>query len=363
MNLPVARPLAIAFVAGNRTPRLYDREASFIYRCENLAAALALQGHDVLRCHLSQLPRTGRYDIVVLHRPRLTLSLRWQLRRWRSTGTRVLADVDDLVFASELAGSSPSVLNRRYPLPVVEAQFRDCAAALVRMDGISVSTEALFEACRDRWPEAVRPVLHLQPNAVFHSWPALAATRPEASAGPVLRYLPGTRSHDRDLALIAGPLTECLRRHPQFSLEVVGPVDLPLDLPAGRVHHRDKLPFEQFHTVFDGTWLALAPLEATPFNRCKSALKWIEAGFWGVPTLGSALPDAARRLGAGTPLAEGLDDWRHWLSLLCGQPELRHRLAAEQRARVLALPDIHAQVPGWLDFALGGKPTRAGVDR
>jgi hypothetical protein len=309
------------------------------------------------------MPRAGRFDIVVLHRPRLSLALRWQLRRWRSAGTRVLADVDDLVFASELAGSSPSVLNRRYPLPVVEAQFRDCAAALARMDGISVSTEALLEACRDRWPGTGRPALHLQPNAVFHSWPALAAATPEQDARPVLRYLPGTRSHDRDLALIAGPLTECLRRHPQFSLEVVGPVDLPLDLPADRVHHRDKLPFEQFHTVFGGTWLSLAPLEDTAFNRCKSALKWIEAGFWGVPTLGSPLPDALQRLGAETPLAKVAEDWRHWLSSLCEQPELRHRLAAEQRARVLALPDIHAQVPGWLAFALGGSSLGAGRGR
>ena len=36
-------------------------------------------------------------------------------------------------------------------------------------------------------------------------------------------------------------------------------------------------------------WVVMAPLEDTQFNRCKSALKLLETGVWGVPLIATLI--------------------------------------------------------------------------
>ena len=53
--------------------------------------------------------------------------------------------------------------------------------------------------------------IHWLPNAVHRSWRGLDNPPATDRAEPVLRYLPGTRSHDRDFALVAPVLSALLR--------------------------------------------------------------------------------------------------------------------------------------------------------
>ena len=81
------------------------------------------------------------------------------------------------------------------------------------------------------------------------------------SALQVLTYLPGTRSHDRDFSMIAGPLSRFLRFHPEVELRITGPLNCRLDVPPRQVRHGDKVAFANYHQQFDGIWVNLAPLE------------------------------------------------------------------------------------------------------
>jgi hypothetical protein len=45
---------------------------------------------------------------------------------------------------------------------------------------------------------------------------------------------------------------------------------------------------ERLHDL--GWWVAIAPLEDTPFNRCKADTKWVEYAFCGIPAVVSDLP-------------------------------------------------------------------------
>jgi len=291
-------------------------------------------------------------DIVVVHRPRVSFGL-WQLvRRLRRTGARLIADFDDLVFDEAYAVFSPAVRNGISPLWMLRRRFREHHAAVKWFDHVTVSTDALGDHARRCFPGRPVTVLH---NAVHWHWrrePRTSGADHPAAPGRVISYLPGTRSHDRDFALIAEPLTRFLRAHPEVQLAVTGPLNFRLDLPEDQIVHRDKVPFASFAQQFAGVWVNLAPLEDTPFNACKSALKAIEAGYWGIPTICSPNPDYARLSAAGAlPAVEG-KGWFDWLERLLDEREYR-RLTEGMRERTLALADVERQARVFLDQVVG----------
>ncbi|OYT85616.1 MAG: hypothetical protein CFE46_17920 [Burkholderiales bacterium PBB6] len=372
------RPLTIAFLACNKNPDRFREDASWLYRCDNLAAALGQAGHAVHQGHwrrfggaavrqlvgraaeTDERPARRAPDIIVLHRPQLSLGLRARLWWWRRQGTLVLADVDDLVFLPELAPQSPGVLNGWVGLPEIRRRFAAHAAALALVDGVTVSTTALASEVAARWPG--KPVLVLH-NAVHHSWrteastlqpPGTDATHP----GPVIRYLPGTRSHERDFAAVAPVLASLLQQHPEVQFDIVGPLTLPEPFPLAQVRQRSKLPFDQYKTAVCGATVNLAPLEPTRFNASKSGLKVVEAAWWGVPTLCSPNADTHRlaQAGAGAVQACSLDAWRIELERVLFEPAHRAALASDLRERVLAVADIHADARTWLGWVQGRLP-------
>lgn len=363
----MSRPLAIAFLACNKNADRFREDASYAYRCDNLAHELSALGHQVVCAHLSRCP-DQRFDWVVLHRPQLAWNTgwrsRWNLRRLRAAGARVIADVDDLIFRPELAHLSPGVLNDLVSLRHTRARFAAHRAALQQVDAISVSTQDLADELADEPAEQspAKPVLVL-PNSVHHSWRALPAPSHHAPT-PVIRYLPGTRSHDRDFLQASAGLAQVLREHPQVRLSVTGPLQLPPGLPLAQVDHQPRLPFADYAQAIAGASVNIAPLEPTRFNRGKSALKVMEAGFWDVPTVCSPWPDAHRFDKAGAVFAHSTDEWARQLSTLLFNPAARQAATLGLRERVLALADGPTQALRWLAWtqSLGAQHASAATD-
>jgi hypothetical protein len=344
-------PLHFAFVACNRNAARFREDPSFIYRCENLAAALAAAGHRTSLLHLSAFPWRERVDVALFHRPRLNLRLRAALFLLRRRDGVAVADLDDLVCDEALSRFNPGVLNGQVPERAIRRLYAAHRRALARFDHLTVSTEPLAEEVRSRFPAARVEIL---PNAVHRSWRNGQEPAPSAEKDRVITYFPGTRSHDRDFAVYADGVARFLAAHPAARLEVTGP--LRFDLPArpGQVVRHEKVPFPRFAERVRGAWVNLAPLEATPFTRCKSALKVLEAGFWGAPTICSPLPDAERFAFAGAIQAsDGQACFEALQSLL--EPA---RYAAATRglpARVLAQADVGRVAEAFLQF-VGAKP-------
>ena len=87
----------------------------------------------------------------------------------------------------------------------------------------------------------------------------------------------------------------------------------------------------------------------TPFTQCKSALKVIEASYWGKPTLCSPIPDTERLLDCGAiPIdsAEALYDKLSGLLDAANYQVQTDRL----RERVLSLTDIYAHAEQFCQF-------------
>ena len=331
----------LGIVANTKSASRFSLDPAFVYRCLNLTFTVKADLHGIWNGHIAHLPWWQPWNTVVFHRPRDTWRLRF-LTAWLSRrGTRLVADFDDLVFDPSLARFSPGVLNGLVSLEATEAQFRSHQRAAARFDVITVSTEPLAVHAAAIPGSAARVVV--VPNALHGSWLDMPP-HPAPGPDPVLSYLPGTRSHDRDFASVADGLSGVLQRHPRARLSVTGPLSFQLPAVAERVLHHPKLPFERYHEAFRGVHINLAPLEATPFTECKSAIKVMEAAWWGIPTVCSSLPDAARFVGAGAIMVDSPRAFAEATEDL-----LRSGAAYDPglRERVRPLADIHAVARQW----------------
>jgi hypothetical protein len=323
--------LRIAFVAHTKNAKVFRQDASFVYRCENLGLALQKAGHEVRWLHWTAIRPFDTFDVVVFHRPRYC-TLWYAMFCWlKRSGCTLIADVDDLIFDTELVCYSPGVLNNLLSLEKIQQQFTANYRALACFEQITVSTQPLAQHIERCFPKTQWQVL---PNAVHDSWKGLA-TQTVISPQPVITYFSGTRSHDRDFAVYAPALTQFLADNAEVQLHITGLLQFNLKARREQIVHHEKVAFAQYANLVQQAWLNLSPLEKTPFTECKSALKVIEAGFWNIPTLCSPFSDALRFESAGAVFAADEQSCFTALNALLN-PEYYALISADLSTRVLA---------------------------
>lgn len=342
------RGLRIAFVACNKNPARFGEDPSFIYRCENLGAGLRALGVEVWLGHISRFPWQRRFDWVVFHRPKASWRFRLLHACLRSRGTGMSADFDDLVFDPAFACFSPGVVNEQVEFAATLKNFSLHREALAMFSAVTVSTQPLAELVACGFGTATVYVL---PNAVHWSWHSMPEIRPRGwDERPVIGYFPGTRSHDRDFAQVSEVIGRVLARHSKVILNVTGPLTFNITARPNQIMHHEKLCFSRFHERFAGVSINLAPLEPTPFTRCKSALKVIEGAFWNIPTICSELPDAERLVGSGALQASECGEFEDCLERLLTDPEFLTRTRTGLRTRILQKANIYLLAGDWLDW-------------
>lgn len=313
--------LSVTFVACNKNPALYRQDPSFIYRCENLGLALQSLGCQVKFLHYSELQISEPSQIILFHRPNYRLFLSYKLQRLAKNGSILVADVDDLIFHPDWAEFSPGVRNQLVSKRVTAAAFKKNMNALKLFRYISVSTTELQQRLKEVLPQANTVVLH---NAVHLHWHTLAPQQQEDIATPCLiSYWPGTRSHDRDFQQITAPLEQIFAEHAHLKLVITGPLQTKLKLNEQQLIQTEKVAFSNYAQVVTKSHINLLPLEQTFFNQHKSALKVIEASFFGIPTLSSSLPDLAHLPERSYKVMHSEQDWYNSLKLLISQPVKR----------------------------------------
>ena len=333
--------LKIAFVSSHPSLRRFRRDPSYIYRCENLGLALQRLGHRVSFVHLKALLLPRRFDVAVFLRPSDALLYRHVVARLRRQGTVLVGDCDDLLFDPACAAFRPSVINGSADRDETAAKFRRHHDALAALDRFIFSTEELSDRYRALHPDAAVTIL---PNAVHSGWRDIA---PNPAPPRVLTYFSGTRTHDRDIALIAAPLQRVLDAQPDLSVQLVGPITPPFSHP--RLLVRKKVAFSDYPYVLRDSYLNLAPLEDTPFNRSKSALKAIEPGFFEVPTIASPVGDFTRVAVDGVRYARDDAEWEAQIAAACA-PERHAQLRRGLRQRILAHADIDRFAEAFVRF-------------
>ncbi len=336
--------LKIAFVSSHPSIRRFRRDPSYIYRCENLGLALQRLGHQVSLLHLKALVLPRRFDVAVFLRPATSFLYQHVVNRLRRQGTRLIGDCDDLLFDPACAAFRPSVINGTTSREETVRKFRRHHDALALLDRFTFSTDELVQRYRALRPGAA---VTLIPNAIHAAWHSIT---PVPSPPRMLTYFSGTRTHDRDIALIAGPLTRVLDAHPDLSVQLVGPIVRPFDHPRLLTHK--KVAFKDYPYMLRDSYLNLAPLEDTPFNRSKSALKAIEPGFFDVPTVASPVGDFKRIDVDGVLYANSDAEWERRIAFAC-DPTTHTRLRSGLRQRVLAHANIDEFAHAFVRFVTG----------
>jgi len=340
-------PLNIAFVSGHPRPWKYRQDASFIYRCENLGLALRRLGHRVTFAHLNRLLLPVRFDVVVFMRPAASWRFEHVVRRARAAGALLLGDFDDLLFDPRFASFRPSVVNDPHMLSRALERFTRYAQAIGMLDGALLSTDELMARFEEAHPATRCAVI---PNAPHHSWlrlpPAVTAT-PHA-----ITYFSGTRTHDRDFSLVEGALEELLARRDDVVLRVVGPVRT--SIRSARVECHERVPFARYAELVRQSHVNIAPLEDTPFNRCKSAIKVLEAAVLGVPSVVSPVGEYLRIRTPGVLYAADPAEWAAQIDFAC-DPGKHAWLAQGLRERILGLADVDAFAHAFVRFALAAQ--------
>jgi hypothetical protein len=276
------------------------------------------RGADVVRADKLPSSVARRAHTVVCVRPLVTPAVEQTLSELRRAGIRLVADYDDLLFAGDVSGLPASVKGSGGERKGRQ-QLARYAASLHSFDHFIVSTRALAVRLLTLHSAASVSVV---PNGLSATWVAQGrALYPAYVDGDplVIRYFSGSPSHDQDFSSILSPLNEFLEQNPEVALEIVGPLRLATKaLPAARVSWRPTVRYEHLPQQLAATWVNLSPLATTEFNACKSAIKFLESGAFGCPTLASRSDDLSRHqeLGAPVVLCDTQQDWYRELTVM-----------------------------------------------
>lgn len=335
------KPLRIAFVSVHPSVRRYRNDGSYVYRCENLALALSAMGHKTYLLHINSLLFRSDFDVVVFLRPELSWKFEYAVRRLRARGVQLIADVDDLIFDPDCADFRPSIRNGKSNHDEVRKAFASNAAAMRMMDKVQFSTSELAHRYKALYPDAIVNVI---PNAGYRTWSQIM---PNPDTGRNISYLVGTRTHDRDFSLVAPVLRRLLDRHTDLTVRLVGPIDVGLN--HERVKRLERVSFDKYAGLVRDSYIAIAPLEDTPFNQCKSAIKLVEGGMMNVPTIASYVGDYKNINVLGLLHATTPEEWEAQLEFAL-EPTNHRNLSEGLRERMRAYADIDRFAVRFLEF-------------
>ncbi len=310
----------IALIGDLNLPQCYK------YRVQQLVEFWGELGVDCVYSHYEDVPRATAIlqdashcmFYRALNSPLNSMYL-YEARRLRLP---VLYDLDDPLFS---VSAYETYENMKALPPRMKAHFVSEAPkyldAMNLADIVTVSTPGMAEHTRLYTP---RPV-HFRRNfadreTLAAADAALAAGGRAADAPFRVAFASGSMGHEIDFSLIAEDITGFLDAGADRQLVILGHFDKTL-LPAAL---RDRVEPHKFSTYPDylatlaTVDCAVMPLTDDIFNRCKSAVRVIDAAAVAVPSLVGRVSDMAQMVRdgeTGRVLASG-DSWRDALEAL-----------------------------------------------
>jgi glycosyltransferase involved in cell wall biosynthesis len=169
--------------------------------------------------------------------------------------------------------------------------------------------------------------------------PSTAAARPTRVT---LGWI-GTPSTSRYLPLLEEPLRAVAAKH-DIDIRLVGAGDTPFQHLPVTLRPWSLATEAREIAAFD---IGLMPMPDTAWTRGKAALKALQYGAAGIPTIASWTPTNEQILGVdeGTIYCRTGDEWRAALERLMGDDVLRAELGRRARRRVDASYSVSANLP------------------
>jgi glycosyltransferase involved in cell wall biosynthesis len=224
----------------------------------------------------------------------------------------------------------------------------ECAKACLRKaDAVTTTTQELA----DFYSEYNKNV-YVLPNLLdFRMW------KPKKFVNDGITRLTwhGGASHYHDLVEIAPMIRNVLKRNKKLKLEVCGQEFKGLfkDVRKGQHEHHGWVhtlahPYKQ--ALMDSD-IAIIPLKDDLFNRCKSAIKWIEYSSLKVPCVMKNIPPYSEVVEHGITgmLYNSIEEAETYLEYLIANPAARGKMGKNAYNEVHANHDAKDQIKLWGD--------------
>jgi GT2 family glycosyltransferase/ADP-heptose:LPS heptosyltransferase/glycosyltransferase involved in cell wall biosynthesis len=270
----------------------------------------------------------ARSSLVVLRRPLVTVSEHERLLGLvHHARVPLLVDMDDVFLARFPANSA-----RGRARQALEESF---IKMLEQAQIVTASTPTLAESCAQYCNK-----VQVLPNTVDSLWWPKAQNMRTARSKMAIGFF-GSPLHGLDLANIApalakfldeekgrvrlfvwGAFPEVLRTHPQ--IRQGGPFVPEYEVHLQRLARR---PVD----------LAVVPLLDSPANRCRSLIRFLELGWYGIPAVYSRVGEYESHLRNGQDgllVGETTDEWLEALRTLSHDTQLRETIAKQARCTI-----------------------------
>lgn len=192
------------------------------------------------------------------------------------TGKPVVYELDELL--TELPESHPLG-------SVCETLKRDVVALMQAVDVITVPTSILKRHITNFYPDLANKIVVLPNYIDLKIWPAPPKNRSKGRDEKVSILFSGSPTHAEDLKVIEDALLYVLRRHRgKVSFSLWGSWTKRLER---FVIEGSMLDYKQYAKTLSRLQcdLAVVPLKDNPYNRAKSAIKWLEYSVAGIPSI------------------------------------------------------------------------------
>lgn len=256
-----------------------------------------------------------------------------EIIRWKKAGKKIVIDYDDNLFIVD--PHNPAV--RVFSGDVLEKM----EFVITIADALTVSVKPLADSFR-RFNDNI----FVLPNSIDEA--AFKVTK-KVSENTIVGWQGGS-SHREDLRIIKSVIND-LSSKLTFDFVLAG------YHPKGffkKSTYRHWLPFSEdlaHHQLFSDFDIGLCPLKDTPFNECKSDIKFLEYASLEIPTIASNIVTYKTIVNGVTGyLARNQSDWSKHISELITDESKRKEISKNASEYVLSERTIQKNVWRWKEF-------------
>ena len=254
--------------------------------------------------------------------------------RLQALGKRVVFDIDDYLLDAPVYLSVHD--HCKAMRPNLEAMLR-------AVDAVSVSTQPLLDKLKP-----YNDSIYLTPNYAWSSHPPIthSPTSPETPTRIIVASSDSVR-----VDFLVAALREIVDTE-NVELIGIGPPGDFLRNAGLPIETAPLMPHEQFkaYAASRDNTIALIPLDANEFNRCKSAIKYFDYALSGVPCVCSGVEPYTSAVEGNVTGILCPDDTREWVNSvrnLINNHELRTLIAEAARTRILEQHNLNLTADAW----------------
>ena len=269
-------------------------------------------------------------------------------RALHRAGLAVIYEVDDDLFTDGF------VKRNSFVWGFSEEQSREqrdgILRAMQRCDGVTVSTQRVATIVRNYTDKPVKVV----GNYIdLHWWKMIQkqARRDPRLTGLTIGWAGGRRP-DTDIDPMVTAWERIADKYPKVMFVVQGHSTDRFygHIPADRITYTKWMSIDDYPAGLVNIDIGCCPLEDTPFNHAKSAIKAMEyaassAAVVASPTVYNGLIEH----GKDGFIANNADEWEQYLSMLVEDYTLRHDMAKRLLAKVRKSYSLEANAWRWAD--------------